>query len=85
MNNNYILLDGVIRQGLELMRHSSLNEAQFRLWLDYSRNTLSLISNNPLLIANYMNVVVAASRPNLKPYQRMSMCLRYLIGIQSVV
>ena len=85
MNNNYILLDGVIRQGLELMRHSSLNETQFRLWLDYSRNTLSLISNNPLLMANYMNVVVAASRPNLKPYQRMSMCLRYLIGIQSVV
>lgn len=85
MNNNYILLDGVIRQGLELMRHSSLNEVQFRLWLDYSRNTLSLISNNPLLMANYMNVMVAASSPNLKPYQRMSMCLRYLIGIQSIV
>lgn len=85
MNNNFILLDGVIREGLELMRHSSLNEPQFKLWLEYSRNTLSMISNNPLLMANYMNVVVAASRPNLRPYQRMSMCLRYLIGIQSVV
>lgn len=85
MNNNYILLDNVISQGLELMRYAGLNEAQFKLWLDYSRNTLSLISNNPLIIANYMNVVVAASRPNLRPYQRMSMCLRYLIGIQSIV
>ena len=86
MNNNYILLDGVIRQGLDLMRRgNSLQENQFRYWLDYSRNTLSMISSNPFLMTNYMNVIVAALRPELKTYQRLSMCLRYLIGIQSVV
>ena len=86
MNNNYILLDGVIRQGLDLMRKgNSLQENQFRYWLDYSKHTLSLISSNPFLITNYMNVIVAALRPGLEPYQRLSMCLRYLIGIQSVV
>ncbi len=86
MNNNYILLDGVIRQWLDLMRRgNSLQENQFRYWLDYSRNTLSMISNNPFLMTNYMNVIVAALRPGLQTYQRLSMCLRYLIGIQSVV
>lgn len=86
MNNNYILLDGVIRQGLDLMRRgNSLQENQFRYWLDYSRNTLSMISSNPFLMTNYMNVIVAALRPELETYQRLSMCLRYLIGIQSVV
>lgn len=86
MNNNYVLLDGVIRQGLDLMRRgNNLQENQFRYWLDYSRNTLSMISNNPFLMTNYMNVIVAALRPGLKTYQRLSMCLRYLIGIQSVV
>ena len=86
MNNNYILLDGVIRQGLDLMRRgNNLQENQFRYWLDYSRNTLSMISSNPFLMTNYMNVIVAALRPELETYQRLSMCLRYLIGIQSVV
>lgn len=86
MNNNYILLDGVIRQGLDLMRRgNSLQENQFRYWLDYSRSTLSMISSNPFLMTNYMNVIVAALRPELETYQRLSMCLRYLIGIQSVV
>lgn len=86
MNNNYILLDGVIRQGLDLMRRgNSLQENQFRYWLDYSRNTLSMISSNPFLMTNYMNVIVAALRPELETYQRLSMCLRYLIGIQSIV
>ena len=86
MNNNYILLDGVIRQGLDLMRRgNSLQENQFRYWLDYSRNTLSMISSNPFLMTNYMNVIVAALWPGLETYQRLSMCLRYLIGIQSVV
>lgn len=86
MNNNYILLDGVIRQGLDLMRRgNSLQENQFRYWLDYSRNTLSMIASNPFLMTNYMNVIVAALRPGLETYQRLGMCLRYLIGIQSVV
>lgn len=86
MNNNYLLLDGVIRQGLNLMRQGNhLQENEFKYWLDYSRNTLSMISPNPFLMTNYMNVIMATLRPKLAPYQKLSMCLRYLIGIQSVV
>lgn len=85
MNNNYILLDGVIKQGLSLMRETNLNETQFKCWLDYSKNTLNLISTNPFLSTNYMNVIIAASKSDLKPFQRLSMCLRYLIGIQTVI
>ena len=71
MNNNYVLLDGVIRQGLDLMRRgNNLQENQFRYWLEYSRNTLNMISNNPFLMTNYMNVIVAALRPGLETYQR---------------
>lgn len=85
MSNNFVLLDGVIRQGLDLMRQTNVSKDQFYAWIAYSRNMLGLISTNPIFMTNYLNVVVAASNPNLTANQGLSMCLRYLIEIQPVI
>ena len=84
MNNNSVALPGVINRGLELMS-LDVTEEQYNAWINYSRSVLSLVSNNPSLMANYWSVILSASNPNLHIYQRISICLRYLIGIQHIV
>jgi hypothetical protein len=74
----------VIEVGLELMQ-SSLTEQQYNIWLEYSKSMLELVSKNKYIMMNYMKVILKASDPNLEPYQRIGMCLRYLISIQSIL
>lgn len=47
VSSNNALLDDAIRQGLSLMRNPDISEAQFKIWVEYSKNLLGLISNNP--------------------------------------
>ena len=82
MNN---ILEGAIRQGITLMGNPNLTEQQFNIWLEYSKNLLNLATKNNTLIRDYYTVILAANTGNLQPNQKLSMCLRYLIGIQSVV
>ena len=84
MNNNHNILDGAIRQGISLM-NATLSEQQFNIWLEYSKDLLSLAYKNNVLMTNYYAVIFAANNRNLEPYQKLSMCLRYLIDIQSVL
>ena len=77
-------IQNVINQGLNLMQNS-LTEQQYQIWLEYSKSMLALASKNPNIMMHYMQVILSASNPSLKPYQRISMCLRYLIGIQSIL
>lgn len=82
MNSNQNILDGAIRQGINLMRNPNLSEQQFNIWLEYSKNLLGLASKNNALMINYHTVIYAATNRNLMPYQKLSMCLQYLISIQ---
>ena len=84
MNNNSLLLNSVIQFGLGLMRQPNLSEFQFQAWLSNSINVLSQITNNPMIMNNYLTVVATANN-NRSPVNRLSICLRYLIGIQSIV
>ncbi len=77
-------IQNVINQGLNLMQ-LSLTEEQYQIWLEYSKSMLALASKNQHIMMNYMQVILSASNPILTPYQRISMCLRYLIGIQSIL
>ena len=77
-------IQNVINQGLNLMQHS-LTEEQYQIWLEYSKSMLALASKNQHIMINYMQVILSASNPILTPYQRISMCLRYLISIQSIL
>lgn len=82
MNNNRNILEGAIQQGIILMRNHNLTEQQFKIWLEYSRNLLSLASKNNALMINYHTVIYAANNRDLSVYQKLSMCLQYLISIQ---
>ena len=85
MRTNNVALQGVINKGLELMSSASVTEVQYDNWLNYSRTILSMISRNPSIMANYLSVILTANNPNLRIYQRISICLRYLIGIQNLI
>lgn len=65
MSSNNALLDGAIRQGLSLMPNTDISEPQFRIWVEYSKNLLGLISKNPVFMTNYLNVVIAAYSSSL--------------------
>lgn len=83
MGNNisYETIKSVIDTGLTLMRNPNLTEEQFRIWLDYSQKALNIASKNPAFTTNYLNVILATLNQNLLPSQKLSMCIKYLIGI----
>lgn len=85
MGNNK-LVQTVIDQGLSLMRTGNVSELQYHLWLEYSKSILAIASNNPAFSMNYNSVIsVALANNNLEPFEKLSMCLRYLIGIQHII
>jgi len=84
MNNNRVALQTVINTGLGLMSLNVTKE-QYENWISYSKSVLSMVSNNPSLMTNYLGVILSASNPSLMYYQKISMCLRYLIGIQHLI
>ena len=79
-----VAIQKVINQGLILMQHS-LTDAQYQIWLEYSKSVLAMVTKNQVVIVNYMRVILSASNPQLQPHQRISMCLRYLISIQAIL
>lgn len=79
MNN---ILEGAIREGISLISNPNLSEQQFNIWLEYSKNLLNLATKNSTYISNYYTVIIAANTGKLQPYQKLSMCLQYLISIQ---
>lgn len=86
MNSNNIAIQNVIEKGLDLMSQgANLREQTYNIWLEYSQNILNIVTKDTTFITNYYNVIMATYSPNLQPYQRLSMCLRYLIGIQSFI
>ncbi len=77
MYNQY--LQQVIDKGMDMLRSGNVSEEMFHVWLDWSQTVLRLIVKNPKISSDYMNVVLASMNPVFQPYERLSMCLRYLI------
>ena len=84
MNNN-IPIQQVIDQGLTTTQHGKLTAAMYQVWVQYSKSILNMTTKNPSIYSNYLSVILAASNPNIQPYQRLSMCLQYLIKIQPII
>ena len=82
MNN---ILEGAINQGISLMRDPHLSEQKFNIWLEYSKNLLNLATKNYALISNYNTVIATANIGHQPLHQKLSMCLQYLIRIQSQI
>lgn len=77
MYNQY--LQQVIDRGLDMLRSGNVTQDMFNVWLDWSQAVLRLIVKNPKINSDYMNVILVSMNPVLQPYERLSMCLRYLI------
>ena len=77
MHNQY--LQQVIDRGLDMLRSGNVTQDMFNVWLDWSQTVLRLIVKNPKINSDYMNVILVSMNPVLHPYEKLSMCLRYLI------
>lgn len=82
-NNNYI--QSIIEQGLSILRTGDVSEAQFQCWLNASQTALILSSKDIVPSVNYRSVILSTMTNNLQPYQKLSMCLRYLISVQNLI
>ena len=78
MWNNNTPIQQVIDQGLKIMQNGQVR-------VEYSKSILSMTTKNPSIYSNYLSVILAASNPDMQPYQRLSMCLQYLINIQTII
>lgn len=84
-NNKINPIQQVIDQGLELMRKADITEDLYQAWIDYSRAMLNIATKNPAIYANYSTVILSATMPNIPIYQRLSMCIQYLIRILPIL
>ena len=76
----------VIDQGLKLLQSNQVTDPTYQIWVEYSKSMLNIATNNPAIYSNYLSVILAASNSNIRPSQRLSMCLQqYLINIQPII
>lgn len=83
-NYKYTALKAVIDRGMQLMQ-GNVSEDLFRLWLRYSQSILEQIANGTTFHINYLQVILGTMNTNIEPYQKLSMCLKYLIGILPLI
>lgn len=71
-----------IDDGLSKMGNINLDNQMCNNWIAYSQRVLELTTKdyNPSILLNYLRIITSfgISTP---PYQKMSVCLEYLIGV----
>lgn len=76
----------LIDEGLNRMKDPNLTDDIYNLWLSYSQRVLEISTKdyNPEIYLNYLRIVMSidAKQP---PYQKISICLEYLIGVLRIV
>lgn len=82
---NKIYIQSIIEQGLMILRMGNVTEAQFQSWLADSQSALIISSKNMTASIFYHSVILSTMKNNLQPYQKLSMCLRYLISVQNII
>ncbi len=68
-----------------ILRTGNVTETQFQSWLAASQSALIMSSQNMAASINYHSVILSTMNNNLQPYEKLSMCLRYLISIQNII
>lgn len=86
MNNNYkyTILKTVIDRGMQLMQND-VSEDLFQFWLKYSQSVIEQIANGTTFHIGYLQVILSTMTSTILPYQKLSMCLKYLIGILPLI
>lgn len=93
MNNFYIKQDIVrkyikdlIDDGLKQMKDPDLSESMYDIWVKYSQQVLEISTKdyNAEILLNYLRVIMSIN-PKLQPYQKIGICLDYLIGVLRII
>lgn len=86
MNNNYkyTILKTVIDRGMQLMQND-VSEDMFQIWLKYSQSVIEQIANGTTFHIGYLQVILSTMVSTILPYQKLSMCLKYLISILPLI
>ena len=76
----------LIDDGLVQMRNPELSNEFTLIWIDYSRQILEIATKdyNPDIVLNYIRVIMSI-QPHLMPYQKIGICLDYLIGALRII
>lgn len=85
-NNAYKSIKDLIDEGLKQMRNPNLNEDSYRIWVNYSQKILEIYTQdyNPTIILNYLRVISSISQ-TLPTFQKIGLCLDYLIGVLRIL
>ena len=93
MNNYYRKQDSVrkyirdlVDDGLKQMKDPNLSEDMYNIWLKYSQQVLEISTKdyNAEILLNYLRVIMSVN-PQLQPYQKIGICLDYLIGVLRII
>ena len=93
MNNYYRKHDFVrkyirdlVDDGLKQMKDPNLSEDMYNIWLKYSQQVLEISTKdyNAEILLNYLRVIMSIN-PQLQPYQKIGVCLDYLIGVLRII
>ena len=93
MNNYYRKQDlalkyikELIDEGLKQMRDPNLSEEMYNIWLNYSQRLLEISTKdyNAEILLNYLRVIMSINS-QLQPYQKIGICLDYLIGLLRII
>ena len=92
--NNYYKKQELVRKnikdliddGLEQMKNPNLSESMYNIWISYSQQILEISTKdyNAAILLNYLRVIMSIS-PQLLPYQKIGICLDYLIGVLRII
>lgn len=79
-------LKDVIDEGLNQMKDQNLSESGYNIWLSYSQRVLEISTKdyNPEILLNYLRVIMSIDK-QLKPYEKIAVCLNYLIGLLGII
>ena len=93
MNNYYRKQDFIrkyirdlVDDGLKQMKDPNLSEDTYNIWLKYSQQVLEISTKdyNTEILLNYLRVIMSIN-PQLQPYQKIGVCLDYLIGVLRII
>lgn len=79
-------LKDLINEGLKQMGTQGLSEEMYQLWVEYSKKVIEISTRefNAEILLNYLRVVLSIN-PQLQPYQKIGICLDYLIGVLRII
>ena len=68
-----------------LVKKNDVSEDMFQIWLKYSQSILEQIASPSTFYISYLQVILSTMDSTILPYQKLSMCLKYLISILPLI